>query len=183
MGGAVAYFNYNANPSMWSGVVFVCPMCKISDSMLPPKWVTDLFLSVLGESGTVNLFGLLPIAPTKGNLLDLAFKLMEKRLIATKSPFGFGRNPRLATARELVMTTRRMSESIKDFNGPFLVQHGLADRVTDPMLSQALFDEASSKDKTIKLYEGMWHALTSGEPDENIDIVCSDSVEWILARV
>mmetsp|Transcript_26435 Transcript_26435/g.47972 ORF Transcript_26435/g.47972 Transcript_26435/m.47972 type:complete len:82 (-) Transcript_26435:190-435(-) len=81
------------------------------------------------------------------------------------------------------MTTRRMSESIKDFNGPFLVQHGLADRVTDPMLSQALFDEASSKDKTIKLYEGMWHALTSGEPDENIDIVCSDSVEWILARV
>jgi esterase/lipase len=54
------------------------------------------------------------------------------------------------------MTTRRISESIKDFNGPFLVQHGLADRVTDPMLSQALFDEASSKDKTIKLYEGVF---------------------------
>mmetsp|Transcript_26429 Transcript_26429/g.47952 ORF Transcript_26429/g.47952 Transcript_26429/m.47952 type:complete len:143 (-) Transcript_26429:523-951(-) len=110
MGGAVAYFNYNANPSMWSGVVFVCPMCKISDSMLPPKWVTDLFLSVLGESGTVNLFGLLPIAPTKGNLLDLAFKLMEKRLIATKSPFGFGRNPRLATARELVVRSFHRNE-------------------------------------------------------------------------
>jgi hypothetical protein len=99
----VAYFNYNANPSMWSGVVFVCPMCKISDSMLPPKWVLDFFLVVLGESGTVNLIGLLPIAPTKGNMHDLAFKLMEKRIICTKSPFSFGRNPRLATARELVV--------------------------------------------------------------------------------
>jgi alpha-beta hydrolase superfamily lysophospholipase len=53
--------------------------------------------------------------------------------------------------------------------------------VTDPKLSQALYDEASSVDKTIRLYEGMWHAL-QGEPDENIHKVYDDTVEWVLER-
>jgi hypothetical protein len=28
----------------------------------------------------------------------------------------------------------------------------------------------------------MWHSLTSGEPDENIDRVFQDCIEWILKR-
>jgi alpha-beta hydrolase superfamily lysophospholipase len=70
---------------------------------------------------------------------------------------------------------------LSTFDAPFLVQHGLADRVTDPKLSQALYDEAPSKDKTIRLYDGMWHSLC-GEPDENIEKVLNDSIEWILDR-
>jgi acylglycerol lipase len=63
-----------------------------------------------------------------------------------------------------------------------LIQHGLADRVTDPKLSQALYDEACSEDKTIRLYDGMWHALP-GEPDENIEKVYKDTIEWITDRI
>lgn len=78
--------------------------------------------------------------------------------------------------------TKRISESLSEFESPFLVQHGLADRVTDPQLSQALYDEAKSVDKSIRLYEGMWHSLTGGESDENIQIVLDDSIAWILER-
>lgn len=49
-----------------------------------------------------------------------------------------------------------LSTSLKDFKAPFIVQHGLSDVVTDPSLSQALYDESPSKDKTIKLYEGVY---------------------------
>jgi acylglycerol lipase len=63
-----------------------------------------------------------------------------------------------------------------------LVQHGLADRVTDPKLSQALYDEARSMDKTIRLYDGLGHAL-HGEPDENIEKVYRDTIEWIMDRI
>jgi acylglycerol lipase len=63
------------------------------------------------------------------------------------------------------------------------VQHGLADRVTDPKLSQALYDEARSEDKSIRLYDGMWHSLTNGEPNENIEQVLDDSMNWILERI
>ena len=62
---------------------------------------------------------------------------------------------------------------------PFLVLHGEADVVTDPEISKGLYEEASSKDKTIKLYPGMWHGLTSGETDENIEIVFADIIAWL----
>lgn len=65
---------------------------------------------------------------------------------------------------------------------PFFVLHGEADTVTDPEVSRALYEQASSKDKTIKLYPGMWHGLTSGEPDNNIDIVFADIISWLDKR-
>ena len=51
--------------------------------------------------------------------------------------------------------------------------------MTDPEVSRALYEKASSRDKTIKLYPGMWHGLTSGEPDENIQIVFADIIAWL----
>lgn len=65
---------------------------------------------------------------------------------------------------------------------PFLVVHGGEDRVTDPSTSRELYKTAASPDKTFKLYPGMWHGLTSGEPIENIDKVFSDIVEWLDER-
>lgn len=62
---------------------------------------------------------------------------------------------------------------------PFLVLHGDADTVTDPEISKALYVQASSKDKTMKLYPGMWHGLTAGETDENVGIVFADIVGWL----
>lgn len=62
---------------------------------------------------------------------------------------------------------------------PFFVLHGETDTVTDPEVSRALYERASSKDKTIKLYPGMWHGLTSGEPDENIEHVFEDIITWL----
>jgi acylglycerol lipase len=183
MGGAAAFSTYQRNPSLFSGVVFVSPMCKISEDMLPPKWVIDLLYLILGPSGTCSLLGRLPIAPSKGDLREFSFRLKWKRNIVTKSPTCFVRNPRLATARELLDVTAHISSSLKSFDAPFLVQHGKEDRVTDPKLSQALYDESMSHDKTIKLYDGLWHAITSGEEDEDIDLVFNDAIQWVLQRV
>jgi acylglycerol lipase len=79
--------------------------------------------------------------------------------------------------------TSYISNNLADFDAPFLVQHGLADKVTDPMLSKALYDESKSHDKTLKLYEGMWHTITSGEPDDGIDLVFHDAISWVRARI
>lgn len=66
---------------------------------------------------------------------------------------------------------------------PFIVLHGEDDKVTDPGVSQQLYNVASSEDKTLKLYEGMWHGLLYGEPPENIEIVFRDIINWIEERV
>lgn len=54
--------------------------------------------------------------------------------------------------------------------------------MTDPEVSRALYERASSTDKTMKLYPGMWHGLTSGEPDDNIDAVFTDIIAWLDKR-
>lgn len=65
---------------------------------------------------------------------------------------------------------------------PFLIVHGGADKVTDPSVSELLYKSAASKDKTLKLYPGMWHALTSGESPENIHAVFKDIIAWLNLR-
>jgi|UPI0005819F66 alpha-beta hydrolase superfamily lysophospholipase len=181
MGGAVAYSVYNRIPDVFRGVVFICPMCKISDHMLPPAWVIRCIQWCIGPTGTSSWLGYLPISPSS-SLHDVCYRVREKRDLVSRCPSVFARNPRLATARELIDVTQRISNSLGSFSAPFLVLHGQADLVTDPALSQALYEEACSQDKTIRLYEGMWHALTTGETEENTKIVFRDCIEWILAR-
>lgn len=54
--------------------------------------------------------------------------------------------------------------------------------MTDKAVSKQLYEVASSSDKTIKLYPGMWHGLLYGEPQENIEIVFADIVDWLNDR-
>jgi len=183
MGGAVAYSVQRQVPELIKGVVFVCPMCKISDNMLPPQSIIDILRWAIGPSGDGNTswLGYLPIAPARDQMVT--HKDPAKLLLASRVPLCFGRNPRLATARELISVTQRISANMSEFDAPFLVVHGMNDTVTDPNLSQALYDESKSKDKSIRLYEGMWHALMCGEPDENVDIVFNDCTNWIMERI
>ncbi|XP_035833752.1 caffeoylshikimate esterase-like isoform X4 [Helianthus annuus] len=90
--------------------------------------------------------------------------------------------PRLKTALELLRTSMSLEHTLSEVTIPFFVLHGEADTVTDPEVSKALYAQASSKDKTIKLYPGMWHGLTAGETDHNIDIVFGDIISWLDKR-
>lgn len=152
MGGAVAFELMSRHKSNYEGVIFVCPMCKIMN--VPPQWVVSLFEYISGAPGTVNSFSVMPVAPSKGNIPELSFKVKEKMYLAISAPSCFGRKPRLATARELLNATKRISASISKFDAPFLVLHGLEDMMTCPKVSEELYKESPSKDKEIKLYKG-----------------------------
>eukprot|EP00578_Thalassiosira_sp_NH16_P027052 CAMPEP_0181102374 /NCGR_PEP_ID=MMETSP1071-20121207/14282_1 /TAXON_ID=35127 /ORGANISM="Thalassiosira sp., Strain NH16" /LENGTH=384 /DNA_ID=CAMNT_0023185345 /DNA_START=184 /DNA_END=1335 /DNA_ORIENTATION=- len=176
MGGAVAYDIVLHHPQDYDGVVFVAPMCKILAT--PPNWVIDLLYKIVGEPGTVTPLSIMPWAPSKIDQPTLSFKDHDKMNLVLSSPTKYGRKPRLATARELLDATKRIGASIDRFDAPFLVIHGLEDHVTCPKVSEMLYRESPSKDKDIKLYKGMYHNLTGGETDENIDIVFNDVISW-----
>ncbi|VAH92520.1 unnamed protein product [Triticum turgidum subsp. durum] len=106
-----------------------------------------------------------------------------KRDEIRRNPYCYKGRPRLKTAHELLRASLRVeSEVLTQVTLPFLVVHGGGDRVTDPSVSQLLCREAPSTDKTLKLYPGMWHALTSGELPENIDKVFFDIIAWLDHR-
>jgi acylglycerol lipase len=107
-------------------VVLIAPMAKISDEMLPNPVAIKFLQWMLGNQGAERLIGLLPLAPSK-DLSSLAYRLEHKRQLAYCNPINYSRKPRLTTARELVLTTQRISSSLKNFDAPFLVLHGLED--------------------------------------------------------
>ncbi|KAF2317585.1 hypothetical protein GH714_024971 [Hevea brasiliensis] len=102
-------------------------------------------------------------------------------LIAKYSdPLVYTGSIRVRTGYEILRITTYLQQNLSRMRVPFLVLHGTADTVTDPEASQKLYDEASSTDKTIKLFEGFLHDLLF-EP-EGQDIM-NDIIEWLSCRL
>jgi caffeoylshikimate esterase len=178
MGGAISIDTYNRNKTMWKGVLLMYPMVKIHDKMKPPPIVTQIFKAIIGAEGKDTYLGLLPCAPS-ADVAHLSFKVLEKRLRNDANPSVYGRKPRLASARELLAVTDRLALSLAEWDAPFIVMHGSGDRVTDPQMSKDLFAQCKSTDKEIKIFDGLFHAMTAGEEDEDIQKVFDEVISWI----
>lgn len=175
MGGAICLLIHLSNPNSFQGAVLAAPMCKISDNVRP-RWPIPQILTFLAR-----FFPTLPIVPTP-DLMDKSVKVPEKKIIAGMNPFRYTGKPRLGTVVELLRITDYLSQQLGEVKLPFIVLHGSADSVTDPDVSRALYEEAKSEDKTIKIYYGMMHSLLFGETDENVDIVRRDILSWLNDR-
>ncbi|XP_062092737.1 caffeoylshikimate esterase-like [Humulus lupulus] len=175
MGGAMVLMVHQRKPDYWDGGVLVAPMCKIADEMKPPPLVINI-LSKLS-----NIIPTWKIIPTN-DIIDLAFKVPEVRQAVRANPYCYKGRPRLKTGYELLRVSTALEQKLNEISLPFLVLHGEDDRVTDKSVSKLLYETASSKDKTFKLYPKMWHGLLYGEPPENIDIVFSDIIGWLQQR-
>lgn len=87
---------------------------------------------------------------------------------------------RVRTGYEILRITSYLQQNLKKVRVPFFVLHGTADNVTDPVASRKLYEEASSTDKTIKLYDGFLHDLLF-EPER--DAITEDIIQWLNSRV
>lgn len=94
-------------------------------------------------------------------------------------PLVFQKPGPARTASRLLTAFRALSERMEEVTVPMLVLHGTADTVTDPEGSKALVKRARSTDKTLKLYEGLFHDLLH-EPEKAR--VTSDTVEWLVTH-
>ncbi|KAF5731442.1 caffeoylshikimate esterase isoform X2 [Tripterygium wilfordii] len=172
MGGAVALLVHKKNPTFYNGAILVAPMCKISEKVKPHPVVINILTSF------EEIIPKWKIVPTK-DVIDSAFKDPVKREMIRNNKLIYQDKPRLKTALEMLRTSMSLEHTLHEVTFPFFVLHGKADTVTDPEISKALYERASSKDKMIKLYTGMWHGLTSGEPEENIALVFADIIAWL----
>ncbi|KAK7314687.1 hypothetical protein VNO77_33214 [Canavalia gladiata] len=87
---------------------------------------------------------------------------------------------RVRTGYEILRITNYLQQNFRNLRVPFLVLHGTADSVTDPDASQKLYEEASSADKNIKLYEGFSHDLLF-EPER--ESITQDLIQWLNSRI
>jgi|CXWL01.1.fsa_nt_gi alpha-beta hydrolase superfamily lysophospholipase len=59
---------------------------------------------------------------------------------------------------------------------PLLILHGSADQLVAPHGSRRLYETAASTDKTLKVYEGLYHEILN-EPEK--DLVIADIANWL----
>ena len=84
------------------------------------------------------------------------------------------------TLAEMVRADERLKNEFPKITLPVLILHGTADKATKPSGSQLFFDTAGSKDKTLKMYPGMYHDLLN---DVDKETVMSEITRWIDAHL
>lgn len=80
------------------------------------------------------------------------------------------------TAAALARADDRLLREFGAIKLPLLILHGTADKASKPEGSQLFFDQASSADKTLKLYQGYVHDLLN---DVGRERVLNDIIDWI----
>ncbi|XVF20807.1 hypothetical protein REPUB_Repub12eG0034500 [Reevesia pubescens] len=172
MGGAVALKMHLKQPNAWSGACLVAPMCKIADDMVPPWLIKQILIFV------ANLLPKEKLVPQK-DLAEAAFRDIKKRELTSYNVIAYKDKPRLRTALEMLRTTDEIGKILEKVSLPILILHGENDVVTDPSVSKALYEKASSSDKRIIIYKDAGHSLLEGEPDDMILKVFSDIISWL----
>ena len=80
------------------------------------------------------------------------------------------------TVAEMVRADERLKRDFGLFTLPLLIIHGTRDTVTRPEGSKEFFANASSSDKTLKLYEGYFHDPLN---DIGKEVVMADIRAWV----
>ncbi len=81
---------------------------------------------------------------------------------------------------ELLNTQQKLPDQLGRITLPVLVMYGSEDKLCNPDGSKMLYDKVGSKDKTLKVYDGLYHEIFN-EPEH--EKVMSDVEAWLSARI
>jgi alpha-beta hydrolase superfamily lysophospholipase len=168
MGGLIAaqhLLKYQAN---FSGAIFSAPGIKLSDSITP----LTIFLGKV----------LAALAPKMG-LMALDYRGISRDPNIRKNyrddPLVFHGKTTARLGVELLKTMQTVAAEAGKIRLPILILQGSADTMINPAGAQLLYDQASSKDKTLTFYQGFYHELFN-EPEHAL--VFADVAAWLATR-
>ena len=76
-----------------------------------------------------------------------------------KDPLVYHGKVSTRLVRELLRQVEEVSARFDEIRLPLLVMHGADDRMTDPQGSRTLYTQVSAEDKTLKIYDGLYHEI------------------------
>jgi alpha-beta hydrolase superfamily lysophospholipase len=169
LGGLIVAFYLIDQQSNFSGAIISAPTISI------PENITPL---------TVTLGKILSAIVPKAGIMSLDATGLSRDPEVVKAyvndPLVFhGKTPSRLGAEILVAEQRVTAEASK-ITLPIITLQGTADRIVNPGDARRLYDIASSKDKTLKTYPGLYHEVFN-EPER--DVVLKDVETWLLAHL
>jgi acylglycerol lipase len=81
---------------------------------------------------------------------------------------------------EMLATMDRVDAGLPAMQVPLLVMQGTSDGLVDPGCGPQVYNRAGSPDKTLKMYDGLWHEIFN-EPER--DHVLDDLAAWVKVHL
>ena len=165
MGGLITSRFLIDHQEKFKGAILSGPAIEVFQE--PPAWQVSLI------KGIAKLFPTLGLGPVDGSMVSRDPKVVD----AYNNDPLVGKNK--LSAKLLVGFDTSMAEvkqQAQVINLPLLIMHGAADKLTMPSGSQWLYEQVASEDKTLKLYEGLYHEIFN-EPEA--PSIYQEVIEWL----
>ncbi len=165
MGGLIAALFLTVHPQSVTGAVISAPAAKLPDGI---SGVTIALGKVLSR-----------LTPTIGLMaLDASGISRDPTVVAAyrNDPLVHSGKITARLAAELLASMQRLGQDAHKIVVPLLILQGTADRLVNPEGSALLFGLASSTDKKLNQYEGLYHEVIN-EPERAT--VLRDVTTWL----
>jgi alpha-beta hydrolase superfamily lysophospholipase len=163
MGGAVAACYVLDYAPPLAGLILSSPALRSNDAPLLQR-----LARVVG-----TLAPTLPTLPLDRTLLSRDQAVVVQ---ARQDPLNYHGRYLARTGAEIIRAMRRLEADGEHLALPLLLLHGTADRITDPAATAELYERVDATDKTLELYEGLYHE-TFNEPEKAL--VIEDLLLWL----
>ncbi|OCT83358.1 hypothetical protein XELAEV_18025898mg [Xenopus laevis] len=172
MGGAIAILTVNERLDDFSGLILISPL------VLPnPQSATSckVFAAKLLNYVLPNL--------SLGSI-DPNFVSRDKKEVDayTSDPLVYHGGLKVSFGVQLLNATSRVEKALPHFKIPVLLFHGTMDKLCDIRGSHVMIDTIQSEEKTLKVYEGAFHALHKELP-EVTSSVFQEIENWLQKRL
>lgn len=169
MGGLIALDYALDHQADLSALMLSGPLVLPGDDQ--PPWLVAI-AKVLGK-----------VVPTLGTLaLDPKSVSRDPEVVAAyeADPLNFHGKVKAGTGAALLTRLQTFPSRLPSLTLPLLVMHGEKDKLTNPEGSKLVHQLAGSSDKTLKIYDGLFHEIFN-EPEQ--DQVLTDTTEWLRERM
>jgi acylglycerol lipase len=167
MGGCLALAFATRRQEEIDALILSAPAAALATAS-PIERIAATVLSVIAPG-----LGVFPIDPEKVSRDPAVVAAYEA------DPLNYHKKLPARTVNELVQEIGRFPESIPSITLPLLVMVGTGDEIVPPAASELVYEKASSEDKTIKRYDGLYHELVH-EPER--EEVLADMIGWLGAH-
>lgn len=164
MGGLVALVYATGRPAALSGLVLSASAVDISVGSPVERVAARLLSAVTPNLGVLQL--------------DASAMSRDPEVVRRydSDPLNYRGKTRIRTGAEILAAVGQVTGRLGSLTLPLLVLYGAEDKVTSPDGSRMIVDRAGSSDKTLKIYDGLFHEIHN-EPEQ--ETVFADILRWL----
>lgn len=170
MGGAIALASALGRPAPLSGLILSGPAVDLAGAPVLARSLGKL-LSVLAPR-----LGMLAVDPSQVS--------RDPQTVAdyVADPLNFHGKVPARTIGEMVRFAEALPPRLPGLRLPLLALHGGADRLAGPAGSRMVVERAGSQDKTLEVYEGLYHEIFNEPPDDRARVI-GDLCAWVSRHI